>query len=143
MDQTELVSLKAHKRQSSLVRSPTKNLLKSSKKKSIFDNFFGSKENDEIIMDNTCDPEFILWKNLGNTKGYRFFMQIRTMAVMLMIVAMTYFGVLYFKEYRSKLFAKILPVLGEKGLKGLSCASMTNTKEEAYKTLNQLMMRKE
>jgi len=83
-----------------------------SKKSKFFEMFLGKQDDSEIIMDNTCDPEFILWKNLGRTRPFRFVMKIRSLCVMVAIIACTYFGVLYYKDFRSSMFAKVLPVLG-------------------------------
>ena len=56
---------------------------------------------------------------------------------MFAIVVATYFGILYFKDFRAGLYTKVLPVLGEKGLNGLSCSSLSITKDEAYQTIKQ------
>ena len=89
-------------------------------------------------MENTCVPEFILWRNQGKSEQDRRYDRIKGVIVMILIVVATFFGILEFKEYRSSVYREILPILGELGPKGLSCPSMKVTKEQALSTMIKL-----
>jgi hypothetical protein len=104
-----------------------KDTSKSKKKQSLIARLFPKVEDEEIIMDHTCDPEFILWRNLGIHLAERKIYQVRSICFLAAIVALTFFVILFFKEYRSTLYADVLPVLAEKGLKGLSCSTRSIT----------------
>ena len=74
-----------------------------------------------MTVEEACDPEFIIWKNIGYTEKQRLQRKIISLLSVFLIVFATYIGILYFKNYRLAEYLEILPVLGEKGLKGLNC----------------------
>lgn len=85
-----------------------------------------------MIIRPACDPEFIIWKNIGTGSQERLFKRGISIASVLMIVGLTYLAIMSFKEYRQRTFSEILPVLGKKGIKGINCQSIQVPKKEAY-----------
>ena len=79
-----------------------------------------------IKMQNTCDPEFILWTNLSKKQDGRFIKGLQSRIVMLLIVGLTFLSVMSFKSYRQTIYAQFLPLLGQVGLKGLACQTMND-----------------
>jgi len=75
--------------------------------------FFDKADNElEFELNETCDPEFILWENCGVTNTQRLRKQVLSWMVMLAIVVSTYLFIYAFKQYRSEIYAEILPILG-------------------------------
>jgi hypothetical protein len=73
-----------------------------------------------IIMP-ACDPEFIIWKNIGTLSQERLLKRGISIASVLFIVGLTYLAIMSFKSYRQQKFGEILPILGLRGIKGLDC----------------------
>lgn len=101
--------------------------------------FFDKADNElEYELNDTCDPEFILWGNVGVTSRQRLKKRVFGGTVTLAIVISTYFMIYAFKQYRSELYTEILPILGEVGVQGLNCQS-TNFDENDVVTTNKLL----
>jgi hypothetical protein len=83
--------------------------------------FFAANNEAEIQMETACDPEFIIWKNIGFIEKERLYASIRSFAAVLIVIGFTYWAISRFKQYRQDEIGLILPILGEKGLKGISC----------------------
>lgn len=85
-----------------------------------------------IKMQNTCDPEFILWKNLSK-KGERLVGRLYSISAVVFVVGLMYLIILSFKSYRKSIYADYLPILGRVGLKGLACQTMDDlTLDDAF-----------
>lgn len=78
-------------------------------------------ESEQGIFKETCDPEFIIWKNMGAEDIQRKLKLIRNIFVLLIIVAITNVSIDWIKFYRGSLFAVYLPELQENGLQGIRC----------------------
>lgn len=58
---------------------------------------FQTKADKELKINNTCDPEFIIWENLGVEEITRRLRMSRSFAFLLGIVTMTYYFINKFK----------------------------------------------
>ena len=59
--------------------------------------FFDSKSKNEMIIRPACDPEFIIWKNIGTSGQERLLKRGVSIASVLMIVGLTYLAIDAFK----------------------------------------------
>ena len=78
-------------------------------------------ESEEGIFKPTCDPEFIIWRNLGIDDIQRKLKLVRNIFVLMVIVIITNVSIDLIKGFRGSLFAKYLPELQENGLQGIKC----------------------
>ena len=92
----------------------------------------------EFDVDETCDPEFILWENSGVTSRQRLKKRVLGGVVTLAIVLSTYLLIYAFKQYRSELYTEILPLLGEVGVQGLNCQSTNFDENDVVTTTKHL-----
>jgi hypothetical protein len=90
--------------------------------------FFSSHNDSEILMETACDPEFIIWKNIGFTENQRFVANIRSFAMVLFVIGFTYWSILKFKRFRQDEIGQIMSILGDKGLKGINCQAQLISK---------------
>lgn len=72
-------------------------------------------------METATDPEFIIWKNIGQSESQRFYLEILSYVAVLMVIGVTLFSIVQFKNFRQQEIGQILPILGDKGLKGINC----------------------
>lgn len=101
--------------------------------------FFNRTDNDlDFVLDNTCDPEFIIWKNQGVTTLKRRFNKIRNIIIMVLIVVLTFYSLKIYKGERAQIYTKIMPVLGKAGFDGLNCQSLQLTSMDALNSINLL-----
>lgn len=89
-------------------------------------------------MNEICDPEFILWQNQGVKVRFRLLMSFFNLSIIFVISLGTFMAISKFKEYRSRLFADVLPIIGQRGLQALQCGAVQVTKEEAFVTMQHL-----
>ena len=100
--------------------------------KHILQQFFRNKNEGDMLMETATDPEFILWKNIGQTEQQRFVQNIFSYITVTLVIGITLFAIVQFKKFRQQEIGLILPMLGEKGLKGISCQAQVISKQEAY-----------
>ena len=100
--------------------------------KHILQQFFKSKNEGDMLMETATDPEFIIWKNIGQTEHQRFLQNIFSYITVTLVIGITLFAIIQFKKYRQSEIGLILPMLGEKGLKGISCQAQVISKQEAF-----------
>ena len=58
----------------------------------------------DMIIESTCDPEFIIWNNLGKTRKDRIYKKSKSFVVLLSIIILSYVIIHVFKLYRHKKF---------------------------------------
>ena len=68
-------------------------------------------ESNQGIIKKTCDPEFIIWRNLGILDLKRKVKLVRNIVVLAIIVGFTYVSIDWIKAYRGSLFGEYLPEL--------------------------------
>lgn len=59
--------------------------------------FFQSKNEADMLMETACDPEFIIWKNIGHSEKSRFVANLRSFATVFLVIGFTYWSILKFK----------------------------------------------
>ena len=62
--------------------------------------FFAGKNDQDMLMETACDPEFIIWKHIGRTDKSRLLGSALSFSAAILIVVGTYFGILKFKDWR-------------------------------------------
>ena len=90
--------------------------------------FFKQKNEAETVMETATDPEFIIWKNIGYTPKQRIFQSLVSLFTVFLVIGLTYWSILEFKQYRTREFRRIMPILGDKGIKGINCQAITISK---------------
>jgi len=88
-----------------------------------------------LEMSNTCDPEFILWKNIGVRPEMRFVNKIRSICFMIIVVIALIIMISYYTSTRQDIFQAILPELGSNGPKNLGCSAINPSKDIAYNSM--------
>ena len=66
--------------------------------------FYKRKNDQEMIIEEATDPEFIIWKNLAKTKTRNYINRLISWIAVFSIIGLTFFLVLKFKQYRTVQF---------------------------------------
>ena len=62
-----------------------------------------------MLMETACDPEFIIWKNIGFIEKDRLYASLKSFATVFLVIGFTYWAILKFKQYRQDEIIQILP----------------------------------